>query len=118
VFFFMPDDLELFVRQVFNWGRGRAVRTQPVIYTCSDCRYDLSIRELSVMIFTLAGESADSLSGIFKMPIRSVYYFRDSGARKLGFNNYREFRCAYFTGNIRLELERLVRIGGRQIFLM
>ncbi len=111
--FFMPKNLLSFSRQIFLWSKGRTVHTFPVVYNCRDSRYHLSLWELIILIFSIAGEPPAILARILKIPLRTLYYKRDSGARKLGLNGYKDFCIAYMGGKVRLEIERLVNILGR-----
>ncbi|KAE9666514.1 hypothetical protein [Escherichia coli] len=115
--FFMPRNLTSFSRQVLLWIKGRTVNTFPVVYNCRDSRYHLSLWELIILIFSIAGEPPANLATILKIPLRTLYYKRDSGARKLGLNGYKDFCMAYMRGNVRLEIERLVNILGRCLVL-
>ncbi len=117
--FFMPKNGKLieFTQQIVSWSKGRTRGAMPVIYSCEDTKYHLTLHELSVLVFSVAGEKAQSLAEILGVPLRSIYYIRDAGARKLGVRSYKEFRSAYISGRVRLEFERVVAICGRQIVI-
>lgn len=115
VTFFNAHDKENFIKSIYSWAHGYTRNAMKKIYTCTDNKHQLTLNEVTVLAFSLTGESMLSIAEILRFSRSRVYIIRKRALHKLGFDSYQNFFRAYLKGKLRTEFERPVDIRGRQI---